>query len=157
MDITELNAKLVSELREIAKLIGITDVDKLRKQDIIKKIVANADEQETETKEEKPSKVEKTLTKTEEVSEENSEDDHSDKQPRKRTRLTKTAQPVTDSKGPKMDGVQNRPAIKADPVQERPTRIESETQRPERIQRVERPERVERVERPERAERVERS
>src|SRR5690606_5922584 len=76
-----------------------------------------------------------------------------DKQPRKRTRLAKTAQPVTDSKGPKIDGVQNRPAIKADPVQERPARIESEAQRPERIQRVERPERAERFERSDRPER----
>ena len=38
MDINELNAKLVSELREIAKLIGIADADKLRKQELIERI-----------------------------------------------------------------------------------------------------------------------
>lgn len=38
MDITELNTKLVSELREIAKVLGITDVEKLRKQELIDQI-----------------------------------------------------------------------------------------------------------------------
>src|SRR5690606_6377566 len=155
MDINELNAKLVSELREIAKLIGITDVDKLRKQDIIKKIVASADEQETEEKKAEPSKPEKTLAKTEEISQDSNEADHSDKQPRKRTRLTKTAQPVTDSKGSKIDGAQNRPTVK-DPVQERPARVEADSPRSERVQRSERPERTERIERVERPERTDR-
>ena len=35
MDITELNTKLVSELREIAKVLGIADAEKLRKQELI--------------------------------------------------------------------------------------------------------------------------
>ncbi|GHE47629.1 transcription termination factor Rho [Sphingobacterium griseoflavum] len=38
MDINELNTKLVSELREIAKVLGIGDVDKLRKQELIDRI-----------------------------------------------------------------------------------------------------------------------
>src|SRR5690606_20657038 len=38
MDINELNTKLVSELREIAKVLGIGDVDKLRKQELIDQI-----------------------------------------------------------------------------------------------------------------------
>jgi len=38
MNINELNSKLVSELREIAKVLGIVDVDKLRKQELIDKI-----------------------------------------------------------------------------------------------------------------------
>ena len=39
MNINELSTKLVSELREIAKLIGIENVDKLRKPELINKIV----------------------------------------------------------------------------------------------------------------------
>lgn len=38
MNINELSSKLVSELREIAKVLGIVDVDKLRKQELIDKI-----------------------------------------------------------------------------------------------------------------------
>lgn len=153
MDINELNAKLVSELREIAKLIGITDVDKLRKQDIIKKIVAIGDEQQTETNTPESSNPEKAVENTEESSEQNNDSDQSDKQPRKRTRLAKAAQPVTDSKGAKVDGLQNRTSLKTDTVQERPSRMDSDSQRPERTQRPERVERAERVERQERPER----
>lgn len=47
MNISELNAKLVSELREIAKLIGISDVDKLRKQELINQIVATGEDEVT--------------------------------------------------------------------------------------------------------------
>lgn len=45
MNINELNAKLVSELREIARLIGIPDADKLRKAELIKKIVETGEEE----------------------------------------------------------------------------------------------------------------
>jgi len=157
MDITELNAKLVSELREIAKLIGITDVDKLRKQDIIKKIVANADEQEASSKAEEPSpKTEKVADK--EIADKSEDSDHTDK-PRKRTRLTKSAQPVTDNKVSKTEGVQSRNTTKTDQIHERSARIESdrkeESIRAQRPERVQRPERI--VERPDRAERVERT
>jgi transcription termination factor Rho len=41
MNINELNTKLVSELRQIAKLIGIPEVEKLRKQELIDKIAAS--------------------------------------------------------------------------------------------------------------------
>ncbi len=44
MNISELNAKLVSELREIAALIGIQDVEKLRKQELIQRIVETGEE-----------------------------------------------------------------------------------------------------------------
>ncbi len=46
MNINELNAKLVSELREIAKLIGVKDVEKLRKQELINKIIETDKEEE---------------------------------------------------------------------------------------------------------------
>lgn len=155
MDINELNAKLVSELREIAKLIGITDVDKLRKPDIIKKIVANADEQDVATKEEAPILKEEAVANPEEVN----EADHADKQPRKRTRLAKTAQSVMDPKISKVSSL-NRAPIQSEVISERPSHEplgeDTRAQRPERIQRpvrVERPERTERVDRPERPER----
>jgi len=48
MNINELNAKLVSELREIAKLIGIEDAEKLRKQELINKIITTDNEQNEE-------------------------------------------------------------------------------------------------------------
>ena len=57
MDINELNTKLVSELREIAKVLGITDVEKLRKQELIDQIsVIAKNEQSSEAvdAEEKP-------------------------------------------------------------------------------------------------------
>ncbi|PRD55770.1 transcription termination factor Rho [Sphingobacterium gobiense] len=42
MDINALNTKLVSELREIAKVLGISDADKLRKQELIDRITVIA-------------------------------------------------------------------------------------------------------------------
>lgn len=45
MNISELNAKLVSELREIAKLIGITDAEKLRKSELITRIMETGEEE----------------------------------------------------------------------------------------------------------------
>lgn len=91
MNISELNAKLVSELREIAKLIGITDVEKLRKQELIDKIVATGEEDGTG---EQPVNVQ------------DGDDDNQDKpaslddRPRKRTRSAKPAiEPVAIRRG----------------------------------------------------------
>jgi transcription termination factor Rho len=53
MNINELNTKLVSELRQIAKLIGIPEVEKLRKQELIDKIAAS-EQQGTEVNTETP-------------------------------------------------------------------------------------------------------
>jgi transcription termination factor Rho len=81
MDINELNAKLVSELREIAKLIGIADAEKLRKQELINKIVATGEE-------------EAAAAATEEA-DAPKEIDATDERPRRRTRTMKTVEPVT--------------------------------------------------------------
>src|SRR5690348_1913362 len=43
LDITELNDKLVSELREIAKSYGVEETETLRKQDLIGKITEQQD------------------------------------------------------------------------------------------------------------------
>ncbi len=48
MDINELNTKLVSELREIAKVLGIVDAEKLRKQELIDRISEIAKESQQE-------------------------------------------------------------------------------------------------------------
>ena len=50
MNINELNSKLVSELREIGKVLGIVDVEKLRKQELIDKISEIAQQSDTEAK-----------------------------------------------------------------------------------------------------------
>jgi transcription termination factor Rho len=89
MDINELNTKLVSELREIAKVLGIADVDKLRKQELIDRITVIAKQSIQEE--------EKTAEKVEAVSSERT---------RKRVRtvkvepvaVTKRTSPAEDSK-----------------------------------------------------------
>lgn len=93
MDINELNTKLVSELREIAKVLGITDVEKLRKQELIDQIADIAKQSAAEVKEEE---------KKEEVGAERT---------RKRVRTVKT-EPVALAK---------REEVKADQEVERAT------------------------------------
>ncbi|MCL7987895.1 transcription termination factor Rho [Sphingobacterium sp. lm-10] len=81
MEIKELNTKLVSELREIAKVLGIPDTEKLRKQELIDRIsgiAANSKESATEQEEEV---------------EESVETDAAPRQ-RKRTRTIGVAEPV---------------------------------------------------------------
>jgi len=80
MDINELNAKLVSELREIAKAIGIGDADKLRKQELIDRIIQTGDENSAGAEEA--------------VVESSTDQDDATERPRKRTRTVKT-EPVT--------------------------------------------------------------
>ncbi|NQD71863.1 transcription termination factor Rho [Sphingobacterium shayense] len=82
MDINELNTKLVSELREIAKVLGIADVDKLRKQELIDRI----------------SLIAKQSLNTSEIDAGESEEQTSDR-PRKRVRTSKT-EPVAITKRP---------------------------------------------------------
>ncbi len=141
MDINELNAKLVSELREIAKLIGITDVEKMRKQDLIKKIVASEDESVSGG------------TDTNGPSAETAENGQNpSEKPRKRTRLPKPSQSVNDH-----HAADNRTTDKPTLFQDLPERPEAETK--EEGQRARRPrtEKVERVERMDRSERNERT
>ncbi|WP_257658255.1 transcription termination factor Rho [Parapedobacter lycopersici] len=81
MNINELNAKLVSELREIARLIGIVDADKMRKQELINKIVATGEGEDAKV--------------TEEVTDTEPDAQAADERPRKRMRTTKPAEPIT--------------------------------------------------------------
>ncbi|MFZ4863030.1 transcription termination factor Rho [Sphingobacterium sp. Mn56C] len=84
MNINELNSKLVSELREIAKVLGIVEVEKLRKQELIDKIAEVA--QQSATRE--------TVVENTEFAEEH---DDADK-PRRRTRTTTKTEPVPVTK-----------------------------------------------------------
>lgn len=82
MNINELNAKLVSELREIAKLIGIADVDKLRKHELVTKIVETGEEE-----------ARNAASEAEVVTEDAS--DALNERPRKRTRTVKSVEPIS--------------------------------------------------------------
>src|SRR5690606_18248919 len=82
MNINELNAKLVSELREIAKLIGISDVEKLRKHELVTKIVETGEEEARNAASEAETAEEDTAGAVSE-------------RPRKRTRTVKTVEPVS--------------------------------------------------------------
>lgn len=81
MDINALNTKLVSELREIAKVLGIADADKLRKQELIDRITVIAQQS---------------------AEEENHDDKATEgstaERPRKRARTTVKAEPVAITK-----------------------------------------------------------
>lgn len=82
MDINELNTKLVSELREIAKVLGISDADKLRKQQLIDKITIIAKEAEADkSKDDEP------------------EETAVAERPRRRTRTTKS-EPISVARKP---------------------------------------------------------
>lgn len=74
MNINELSTKLVSELREIARLIGVSNVDKLRKPELINKIVESGAAPSPSEKQEETQKE---------------EDKTSAGKPRKRTRSVK--------------------------------------------------------------------
>ncbi|MGK6349706.1 transcription termination factor Rho [Parapedobacter sp. DT-150] len=81
MNINELNAKLVSELREIARLIGIPDVDKLRKHELVTKIVETGEEEARRAEQEEVAVI----------GDANTDDDR----PRKRIRTVKAAEPIS--------------------------------------------------------------
>src|SRR5690606_29601960 len=83
MNINELNAKLVSELREIAKLIGIADVEKLRKHELVAKIVETGEEE-----------AKQAASEAEELATENVAEALGER-PRKRTRTVKSVEPVS--------------------------------------------------------------
>src|SRR5690606_3767844 len=82
MNINELNAKLVSELREIAKLIGIPDVEKLRKHELVTKIVETGEEE-----------AKNAASEAEAVTEDTA--DAVSERPRKRTRTVKSVEPIS--------------------------------------------------------------
>ncbi|WP_313191159.1 transcription termination factor Rho [Sphingobacterium sp.] len=109
MDINELNTKLVSELREIAKVLGIVDAEKLRKQELIDRISEIAKESQQE--------------QTVEVSDVDSDKANAERT-RKRVRTVKAAEPVAvgrnrvaaDDEETKMDFV-SKPAAESTPAE----------------------------------------
>lgn len=87
MNISELNSKLVSELREIGKVLGIAYVEKLRKQELIDKITEIAKQAEAEEKTEEAAPAPQPA---------------GEERPRKRTRTVK-AEPVAVTKRTKTE------------------------------------------------------
>lgn len=87
MNINELNAKLVSELRQIAKRIGIPEVDKLRKQELIDKIMESDkqtnNQQQNNADAQIPSKTAPAATSSVEA-----------EKPRRRTRTSSNQDPI---------------------------------------------------------------
>lgn len=104
MNINELNAKLVSELREIARLIGIPDADKLRKQELVSKIVETGEEEARNA-----AKKEEAVVADEEPL---------DDKPRKRARTVKAGEPVSVRSTKEDYTTENREA-KASPTEPR--------------------------------------
>ncbi|MFD2597468.1 transcription termination factor Rho [Sphingobacterium corticis] len=108
MEIKELNTKLVSELREIAKVLGVPDTEKLRKQELIDRISDIA--------------VDSKETEKEEVVEASDEDAH---RPRKRTRTVGAPEPIAVGRKSSDDIPQierERPVEKASPAPEAPAK-----------------------------------
>ncbi|GGE35463.1 MULTISPECIES: transcription termination factor Rho [Sphingobacterium] len=106
MDINELNTKLVSELREIAKVLGIVDSEKLRKQELIDRISEIA----KESQQEQPVEVA-----------EGDSDKANAERTRKRVRTVKVAEPVavgrnrvgTEDEQPKIEFASKSPESSA--------------------------------------------
>lgn len=114
MNINELNAKLVSELREIAKLIGIPEVEKLRKQELIKRIMETGEEDNAETA--KPVAA----VETEPAAED---------RPRRRVRSVKSgAEPITLRRAPE-ESVEERGTSKS--ASEKPSLEKADSNQPE--------------------------
>lgn len=123
MDINELNAKLVSELRQIAKTIGIKDADKLRKQELIKRIAENGGDDsspkqatsgaEPERNRPRPRKntgeADTSSRQTSAFPTDSGETENATEKPRRRRSLVKTAQPVKDLKSEKSPAPTTRP------------------------------------------------
>ncbi|WKK57287.1 MULTISPECIES: transcription termination factor Rho [unclassified Sphingobacterium] len=86
MDINELNTKLVSELREIAKVLGIVDAEKLRKQELIDRITVIADEAQQDS--------------AAPAADSDSADHASGDRPRKRVRTVKSVEPIAVTRKP---------------------------------------------------------
>src|SRR5699024_6873340 len=70
MNISQLRTKLVDELREIAKVLGIEEVEKLRKQELIDKITEVAQKSDDKKAAVETNQYTAKVTKNEEITEE---------------------------------------------------------------------------------------
>lgn len=106
MNINELNSKLVSELREIAKVLGIVEVEKLRKQELIDRIAEVAQQP---------------IAEVPAVAGESEGEEDSAEKPRRRTRTLKTdASPVVRRDKPEDEATPNlfnSESVTNDPMQ----------------------------------------
>jgi transcription termination factor Rho len=104
LDINELNDKLVSELREIARSFGVEDTDTLRKQDLINKITERQDSGDQQQNN-NPSEPEVNTNGTEEAVED---------KPRKRIRTTGSTSNNSSNQNNSLKHKQAPPRKKAD-------------------------------------------
>jgi transcription termination factor Rho len=106
-DILELNKKLVSELRQIAKELNVKRADSLKKQDLIYKIL---DQQAINATEESKSEKKTTSRKSSKTSRQSKESAKSSNNSRKNSRKQQSATPETETIEPKEEKKESRPA-----------------------------------------------
>lgn len=101
MNINELNTKLVSELRKIAKSIGIKDVDKLRKQELIDQIGANNKSEDSASE---------TVPSDRVASDAKKPAQEEEKPRRNRTRTSSSNEPVAETRVSKNEAEKTEPS-----------------------------------------------
>lgn len=123
MEITELNDKLVSELREIAKSFGIESADSLRKAELINKIkeqqaLIEAARQNTSTEEAEPAKEEKPKkrTRTVKAKAENPSKTEEENKAEKEEKPANEEKPVAEAENEKESEPESAPAPSSEPA-----------------------------------------
>lgn len=142
-DILELNKKLVSELREIAKGLDIKKVETLKKQDLIYKILDQQAITATEVKTQEPQKPKRKRTEKKPVAEkvassikEKKEEKKEEKveeppKPRKKIDLRKNAD--TDTKRQSNEKQEVKAEVKREESNEKHTQYEAPAQKAQKI------------------------
>lgn len=151
-DKIELNDKLVSELREIARNLGIAEADELRKAQLVARIVEQ--QQLIEAARAQQNLVESNYTPTPAPGEEAAE---TAEKPRKRTRVIKTKEPAKPRVEVPLDDTNLFDSQEDEPVQEEPETeapaVTAETEAPQAGEAVTRTEEVVPEARPQKFER----
>lgn len=123
MEITELNDKLVSELREIAKSFGIESADSLRKAELINRIkeqqaLIEAARQNTSTEEAEPAKEEKPKkrTRTVKAKVENPSKTEEENKAEKEEKPANEEKPAAEAENEKESEPESAPAPSSEPA-----------------------------------------
>jgi len=146
-DIIELNNKLVSELKEIAKELNIDKIEGLKKQDLIYKILdyqalnpaGDSEKKEAKKKPGRPKKEKASAdSDTAEQSESNTEEEskEKDKKTKRRRRVTKVSQSKESSEQSKEETKQAKPSKEQaeEETQEKPSKSsQSESSSSEKV------------------------
>jgi len=164
-DILELNKKLVSELRQIAKELNVKRADSLKKQDLIYKIL---DQQAINATEESKTEKKTPSRKSSKTSRQSKESAKSSNTSRKNSRKQQNTSTETETIEPKAENKDSRQAEaptaegkekKEKPEQprqenaEKPQERQEKQEKPERSDRQDRSDRSDRQDRPDRQDR----